>query len=410
MDSRILFCVVSVCVLRAQEPVAIDVLIAEALESNPEIRAAQRRVEAARLRPGQVSSLPDPMFSVTSNSVKYPLPGAGLGREVIANIGIMASQNVPAPGKLKLRADLAYKDAEIALQQFQATEIGIAARIKAAYYKLAYAQTARRILDKNRALLQQILRVTEARYTVGKAAQQDLFKAQTQLSVVETRVLRLTQEARSAQADIGAALGRVFTSDATEMKAFAMLDTLDELAHAADTNSPLLARERKSIQKTEVAVNLARKDYQPDYTLTAGYFNMGAMAPMYMLRADISVPTFYFRKQRPAVAEAVTNVRQARHLYQAADQALRLRVQDDYLALTTADKLLRIYSETVIPQAGLALESSLASYETGAVDFLSVLSNFTSVLEFEMNYADELRNLHLAAARLEESTGKKLVP
>ena len=410
MDSRILFCVVSVCVLRAQEPVAIDVLIAEALESNPEIRAAQRRVEAARLRPGQVSSLPDPMFSVTSNSVKYPLPGAGLGREVIANIGIMASQNVPAPGKLKLRADLAYKDAEIALQQFQATEIGIAARIKAAYYKLAYAQTARRILDKNRALLQQILRVTEARYTVGKAAQQDLFKAQTQLSVVETRVLRLTQEARSAQADIGAALGRVFTSDATEMKAFAMLDTLDELAHAADTNSPLLARERKSIQKTEVAVNLARKDYQPDYTLTAGYFNMGAMAPMYMLRADISVPAFYFRKQRPAVAEAVTNVRQARHLYQAADQALRLRVQDDYLALTTADKLLRIYSETVIPQAGLALESSLASYETGAVDFLSVLSNFTSVLEFEMNYADELRNLHLAAARLEESTGKKLVP
>lgn len=410
MDSRILFCVVSVCVLQAQEPVAIDVLIAEALESNPEIRAAQRRVEAARLRPSQVSSLPDPMFSVTSNSVKYPLPGAGLGREVIANIGIMASQNVPAPGKLKLRADLAYKDAEMEKQQFHTTELMIAARMKAAYYKLAYAQTARRILDKNRALLQQILRVTEARYTVGKAAQQDLFKAQTQLSVVETRVLRLTQEARSAQADIGAALGRVFTSNATEMKAFAMLDTLDELAHAADTNSPLLARERKSIQKTEVAVNLARKDYQPDYTLTAGYFNMGAMAPMYMLRADISVPAFYFRKQRPAVAEAVTNVRQARHLYQAADQALRLRVQDDYLALTTADKLLRIYSETVIPQAGLALESSLASYETGAVDFLSVLSNFTSVLEFEMNYADELRNLHLAAARLEESTGKKLVP
>ena len=96
-------------------------------------------------------------------------------------------------------------------------------------------------------------------------------------------------------------------------------------------------------------------------------------------------------------------------MYQAAGQSLRLKIQDDYLAATTADKLLRIYSETVIPQAGLALESSLASYETGAVDFLSVLSNFSSVLEFEMNYADELRNLHLAAVRLEESTGKKLV-
>ena len=74
-----------------------------------------------------------------------------------------------------------------------------------------------------------------------------------------------------------------------------------------------------------------------------------------------------------------------------------------------ADKLLRLYAETVIPQAGLALESSIASYETGAVDFLSVLTNFSAVLDFEMNYTDELRNLYLATARLEESTGKKLV-
>jgi outer membrane protein TolC len=328
---------------------------------------------------------------------------------VIANIGVMASQGIPAPGKLKLRADVAVKEAEMQRQQFHAVELTVAARVKTAYYKLSYAQTAQRILGKNRDLLQQILRVTEARYSVGKAAQQDLFKAQMQLSILETKVLRMQQDARMAQQEIGAVLGRPFQSSASELKAFAFLDTLDELARAADTHSPMLARERKSIQKMEVAVNLARKDYQPDYTFSAGYYNMGLMAPMFMLRADVSLPAFYFRKQRPAVAEAVTNVREARHAYQAANQELRLKIQDDYLAATTADKLLRIYSETVIPQAGLALESSLASYETGAVDFLSVLSNFTSVLEFEMNYVEELRNLHLAAVRLEESTGKKLV-
>ncbi len=394
----------------AQEPVvSVDALVAEALEKNPEIQAAQKRVEAALLRPSQVSSLPDPMVSLISNSVKYPLPGFGVGREVIANIGVMASQGIPAPGKLKLRADVAYKDAEMEREQFHTVELNVATRVKTAYYKLSYAQTARRILEKNRELLQQILRVTEARYTVGKAAQQDLFKAQMQLSVLETKVLRLTQESRMAQQEIGAVLGHAFNGTAAELKAFVFLDTLDELAQAADAHSPILARERKSIQKMEVAVNLARKDYQPDYTFSAGYYNMGLMAPMFMLRADISLPAFYFRKQRPAVAEAVTNVREARHVYQAAGQSLRLKIQDDYLAATTADKLLRIYSETVIPQAGLALESSLASYETGTVDFLSVLSNFTSVLEFEMNYADELRNLHLAAVRLEESTGKKLV-
>jgi outer membrane protein, heavy metal efflux system len=393
----------------AQQPVSLETLLAEAMENNPDIRAAQKRVEAARLRPSQVSSLPDPMFSVTSNSVKYPIPGAGLGREVIANIGIMAAQSLPAPGKLKLRGDLAYKDAEMELAQFHAVELMVSGKLKQAYIRLGYSQQARRILEKNRDLLQQLLRVTEARYAVGKAAQQDLFKSQTQLSVLEAKLLRLTQEARLAQAEIGSLLARNFIDQAQELKLVAFADTLDDLVRAADANSPLLARERKSMQKTDVAVNLARKDYYPDYTFSAGYYNMGLMPPMFMLRADISVPMFYGRKQRPAVAEAVTNARQARRMYESADQSLRLKIQDDYLAASTADRLLRLYSETVIPQAGLALESSLASYETGAVDFLSVLTNFTAILDFEMNYAEELRNLHMAIARLEEATGKKLV-
>lgn len=381
-------------------------LAAEAMQKNPSIRAAQKSVQAARLRPSQVSTLPDPMVSVSSNSVKYPVPGAGLGREVIANIGLMASQTVPAPGKLKLRGDLAYKDAEVELAAFRAAETDVLSRLKQAYVRLAYTQAAVRVLSKNRELLQQLLRVTEARYTVGKAAQQDLFKAQTQSTLLEARLMRLEQEGRSAQAEIGSLVARPFADQAEPLKAFPFADTIDDLARAADANSPVLAKARKSVQRTEVAVNLARKDYYPDYTLSAGYFNMGTMAPMYMLRADVSVPMFYGRKQRPAVAEAVETSRQTRRTYEAADQDVRLRVQEEFLAASTASKLLALYSNTVIPQAGLALESSLASYETGAVDFLSVLTNFNAVLEFQINYEEELRNLHLAMAKLDAYTGR----
>lgn len=381
-------------------------LAAEAMQKNPSILAAQKSVQAARLRPSQVSTLPDPMVSVSSNSVKYPVPGAGLGREVIANIGLMASQTVPAPGKLKLRGDLAYKDAEVELAAFHAVETDVLSRLKQAYVRLAYTQAAVRVLSKNRELLQQLLRVTEARYTVGKAAQQDLFKAQTQSTLLEARLMRLEQEGRSAQAEIGSLVARPFSDQAEPLKAFPFADTIDDLARAADANSPVLAKARKSVQRTEVAVNLARKDYYPDYTLSAGYFNMGTMAPMYMLRADVSVPMFYGRKQRPAVAEAVETSRQTRRTYEAADQDVRLRVQEEFLAASTASKLLALYSNTVIPQAGLALESSLASYETGAVDFLSVLTNFNAVLEFQINYEEELRNLHLAMAKLDAYTGR----
>ncbi|MBS1832115.1 MAG: TolC family protein, partial [Acidobacteria bacterium] len=185
-------------------------LAAEAMRKNPSVMAAQKAVQAARLRPSQVSAPPDPMVSVSSNSVKYPIPGAGLGREAIASIGVMASQTVPAPGKLKLRGDLAYKEAEVELAEFHAVETEVLSRLKQAYVRLGYTQAVRRVLAKNRELLQQLLRVTEARYTVGKAAQQDLFKAQTQLSLLEARLMRLELEGRSAQAEIASLVARPF--------------------------------------------------------------------------------------------------------------------------------------------------------------------------------------------------------
>jgi outer membrane protein TolC len=75
----------------------------------------------------------------------------------------------------------------------------------------------------------------------------------------------------------------------------------------------------------------------------------------------------------------------------------------------TASQLVKLYEQAVIPQARLALESSLSSYETGSVDFLTVFMNYTTVVEYQMNYYDELQNFYLALARLEEMTGRLLV-
>jgi len=75
---------------------------------------------------------------------------------------------------------------------------------------------------------------------------------------------------------------------------------------------------------------------------------------------------------------------------------------------STSLRLARLYRETVLPQARLALESSMASYQTGRVDFLSVLTNFGTVLEYEMTYFDELASFHTAVIRLEEMTGTPL--
>ncbi len=386
-------------------------LTSEALKNNPEIVAAQKKYEAARQRPTQESSLPDPMLSLGYNSTGSPRPFAGIGRDPVANAGVMVSQEVPFPGKLKLRGGMAAKEAEAEFQQYQAVQLGVLSRLKQAYYRLQYTYAASGVLTRSRELLNKLLKVTESRYSVGKAAQQDVFKAQTQISILETRLVKLEQERMAREAEINSLLNRARGTPVRrpeDLKPNETITTLEELFAAARQNSPMLRRDQKMIERTELAVNMARKEYYPDFTLNAGYYNMGSMPAMYEFRADFKLPIYFWRKQRAGVNEQAGNLSQARRNYEATGQLLNFRIKDDYLMAQASAKLMKLYSQTVVPQASLALESSLSTYETGTVDFLSVLSNFTMVLDYEMNYYDEALNYALALSRLEETTGQPL--
>jgi outer membrane protein, heavy metal efflux system len=390
----------------------VDDLLAEALTNNPEVLAAQKRYEAARQRPAQDSSLPDPMLSLGYTSSGSPRPLAGIGTEPTSNAGFMLAQEFPWPGKRKLRGEIAGKEAEAEFQDYLGAQLRLISRIKQAFHRLHHTYEMIDILRQNQDLLRKVLGVTEARYSVGKGAQQDVFKVQTQLSILETRILRMDQERRSTEAEInnlvvrsaGSPLGRPEAVDPGPLSI-----TLEELTAAARENSPVLRREEKVIQKSELALNLARKDYYPDYTLSAGYFNMGRMPDMYQFRVDFKLPAWSFRKQRAAVTEQANTLSQARQGLAAAGQEVHYRIQNDYLAAKTSEQLMRMYADTVIPQADLAVESSLASYTTGGLDFLSVLANLMTKFEYEENYHEELMSYQLALVRLEELTGKKLI-
>jgi outer membrane protein TolC len=403
-----LFLVVSALAACQESRLRLEDLVQEALRLNPEILAAQKRYEAMRQRPSQESSLPDPTLSIGYNSSGNPLPFQGLGKEPVANAGVTASQEFPFPGKRKLRGEIAASEAGAEFDQYLMTRLNVVSRLKQAYYRLAYLYGAVDTLTREHHLMQQFLRIGETRYSVGKAVQQDVFKAQTQLSVMETRIERLRQEIPSRQAEIDSLLSR--PADATlarpvDLTPEPIAVTLDDLMAQVRENAPVLRRERKLVERTELALNLARKDYYPDYTVSGGYYYMGTMPPMFMARVDFKLPAYFWRKQRAGVAGQAASAAGARHDYDAANQALSFRVKDDYLMAETSYRLMNMYSTTVVPQASLALQSSLASYETGGVDFLSVLTNFTSMLDYELNYQDESLSYFLALARLEEMTG-----
>jgi len=390
---------------------ALADVVAEALAKNPEIVAAQKRYDAARQRPTQERSLPDPMVSAGYSANGRPWPGAGLGTEPTSNVGFMVSQEVPYPGKLTLRASIASREADAVSQEIEAARLRVTARVKQAYYRLAYTYAVGDVLTRNRDLLDTLLKVSENRYAVGQAAQQDVIKAQTQLSILELQLERVRQERATREGELNAILARptatpVGQPDDLQLTAFDM--SLDALIALAIEYAPMLRRDQIMIDRSQVAVDAARKEYKPDFAVTGGYYYMGAMPPMYEFRFDVKVP-LQRAKRAAAVAEQLSSVEQARSTYDSTRLGLQGRIQEDYQMASTSVRLATLYRQTVLPQARLALESSMASYQTGAVDFLSVLTNFGAVLEYEMTYFDELNAFHTAASRLEEMTGTMVV-
>ena len=83
-------------------------------------------------------------------------------------------------------------------------------------------------------------------------------------------------------------------------------------------------------------------------------------------------------------------------------------MKEQYLAARTSDELLSLYANAIVPQSTLALESALAAYQVGTLDFLSMIANFITVLDYEISYFEELSNYQKALARLEEFTGLEL--
>jgi len=408
-----LWCVAAIWLGRASaQELSLEELVAQALERNPEILVAQKKYEAARQRPSQVASLPDPMFSPGWNSNGNPLPGAGLGRETTSNIGFSITQEIPYPGKQRLRANVARKEADAQYAEFEAAQLGVLSRLKQAYFRLQHYYAARDVLERNSAVLKSLLSITEVRYSAGKAAQQDVFKAQLQISLVNTKLIQLDRERHLREAEINSLVNLPSNTPLPkpgEPHVGPLPETLVDLQTAARERSPMRVREQKMAERAETALRLARKDYYPDYAITGGYYNMGGLPPFYSFRADIRIPLYFRSKQRAEVTEQAIAVSQARHAYDAAGLALDLRIADDYSQADAAYQLVESYRATILPQAKLTIESSLGSYETGGVDFLSVLNNQTAALEYEMDFHEQMLNYHLAIVRLEEATGMDLM-
>ncbi|MGA3326651.1 MAG: TolC family protein [Terriglobia bacterium] len=395
----------------AGSPLSLAKLVQEATERNPEILAARRTAEAKRARIPQAGAWADPTVSLSYAGNVVP-PFTVMRGDPSSNRQVMAEQMIPYPGKTHLRTEIAARDADAENLAYEAVERRVAAEVKQAYLDLAFVDRSLAILQKDREALAGFEKVTEIRYSVGKAAQQDVLRAQLEITRLSQREAMLTQQRRTLEAQMNSLRNVPIDSPVgapAVVQPSAFVYTQDQVQEAAQANYPVLKQRRTMVDEGRLSVNLARKEERPDFSVGYAYMQRDGQPDMYGITLSTSLPIFRHRKQDMAIAEAAANLESARQMQANELTVLRYQVQQDFLEVQATEQLLKLYSQGIAPQSSLTLESSISSYQTGGVDFLNVISNFQAVIDAELDYHLQVTNHEKALARLEEATGLNLI-
>jgi outer membrane protein TolC len=384
-------------------------LQAEAERVHPEIRAAERMVEVKRLRVPQAKSLPDPTVGVgwMGNITPFDVQNG----DPSSYRAITAMQELPYPGKLRLRGEVMQKDADAEQWNVEAARRRVRAEVAAAFYGLWATDKALGITRRNKDLLEKFSRIAEEKYKVGSGIQQDVLRAHVEVTRLLQRITVLDQQRRTFEAQLNSLLLRPMsaTIEATaDVEKTLLPYTLDELLDRAVASAPEIRRQEEMIEQSRVAINLAQREYYPDFNVGYMYQQRPAMPDMHGFTFGVKIPVFYRSKQRKAVEEAASTLAGTQQMREAIRTTLLFQVKEQFLAARASEELLTLYSKGIVPQSSLALESALVSYQTGELDFLSVIKNFVTVLDYEIAYYQELASYQKALARLEEITGLDL--
>jgi outer membrane protein TolC len=375
----------------------LDALVKEALSNNPDIRSSFQRWESAKAVIPQVQTLPDPKVAIGYRDAARQDVMYGL------------SQEIPFPGKLSLKGEVAARRSDRIEQDYLATKLEVVASLKEVFYDLHFVHDSIRIFQQTKLLLQEFEKTANARYSVGQAAQQDVLRAQTEISRLLARLATLNQRRQSLHADINQILNRPPSGSLgipEEVQFTPMRYTLEELNGLLEKTSPLLQGRQRTVEQGNQAIALAKREYYPDFEVSGlGFRDPVIDTNGYQVMLNVKIPLYYATKQREGVNEAVAGRDAVSQDLQALRQELLARIRDNVAKAERAEELIKLLRDAIIPQSRLTLASAQASYAVGKVDFLTLLNSLLVLQENELEFHSEMVEHKKALARLEGIIG-----
>lgn len=405
-----LFLVLLLPAVRAEErevarTLTLDQLVATALAENPQLQAMRAKWEAMQERPAQQTAPPNPMLTYSGMDMTERgwWPNTNEKR-------FMIEQSFPWFGKLKLKGKVAGKEAEAMQREYETMAREVVMMVKETYADLYGVQQARFFVRGEAAVLSNMLNTAETMYATGGRSQQDVLKAQTEVTMLRQKLLTYDEQDVTLQAKLNQLLNRPINS-ATGLAVTAPADIstgeLNQLLALAAGNRAEIKKADADLQRGQYERDLMRKEFWPDYKLGLEYRNFRQGDDMVMFTVGVELP-LWRSKYRAGEREAEKMIAASRATRVAAEQQTAFDVRDAHFKLQTARRTLELYRKELIPQAELRFKASDADYRTGKGDFMDLLESERFLLDARVMTAMAEATVGMQLARLERAVGINL--
>jgi outer membrane protein TolC len=390
----------------------VDQLIDEALQNNPEILAAKKKLEVFKEKVPQAFALEDPMlgFGIISLPTNFSFRDEDMTMKEIS-----ISQKLPFPGKRPLMREMAEKEAEAVFNGIQGKIHQIIKDVKTAYYDLSHIYRTTEVTQRNKNILESFVKIAETRYAVGEGIQQDVLKAHLEVSRMLDELIMLEQKRKAMEAKLKALLSRPLETQVgmPEEVIFRKFPfTIEELQKMALEMNPTLKGMKKMIESKEKAYALAKREYYPDFNFRFAYGqrdNGPEMRRRDMLTGmmEINIPIFYKSKQDRKVAEAKADIQVIEAQYKAMKNEILFMIADMGSMVQRGERQLELYKTGIIPQASLQINSAMSAYRVGKADFMTLLDSQMTLYKYELEYHQALTEYEKNVAGLGAAIGKR---
>jgi cobalt-zinc-cadmium efflux system outer membrane protein len=393
----------------------LDQAVEHALTGNPGLAEIRARAEAMATMPSQEGALPDP--TLRFGALYLPTNNFSLQQDDFTMLEVGLSQEIPFPGKLALRENIAEQEALAAADSVDEARLRLMREVKQSWWRLFYYNRALNLLDEAERFFQQLIDIAQAKYKVGKGTQQDVLLAQLELSKLKEDKLDLVSMRHSQNARLNALLDR--TPDTpiqlpaeTEFKLPSIASS--SLQDKALQTRPLFAQHRKMLKAGQAKVVLAQKGFYPDVTVGA-FYDVRQNTPSGQSRSDfasvqlsINVPLYANRKQARAVDQRQSELLQGRYALQDDHHKIQAEIAAKVAEYQQAKEKLWLLEHEIIPQAQQTVNSLLAGYQVSQANFTDLLRTQLSFFQYQTQYWQALTSTQQILAELSAAVGEEL--